>query len=214
MKNYKPLLFLLALINFFASDALSQEIVVSKRMAKKISKRVQNEIKSIRRSGFTSLLGEPSPKTQLANSYKIMLKEDDDGERVYKVATQQAAEATQAKAKILALKMFRLNLFGTINSNFATILKTQVANEQLNALDSATSAELVAASKNIIIRDLFDDSTKVGREVIVTELYKRNNNNFTWECMLRIGYDEKMTQKMAINALKKELKEEVPKVKE
>ena len=201
MKNYKQLLFLLALINFFAFDALGQTNVITRKEAKTLIKDVKKETKRIKKSGFAPLLGEQTVERQLTKSYEKALQEDENGYSRYIVGNAQVVSQSQAGAKISAEELIRLSISARIQSNFTAILETQLANEQINASEAATIQKTVAASKNII-------STKLGRQVILTEFYSRNDKNKTWEIVLRVGYDEKMAQKMAVNALKKQLKEE------
>lgn len=204
MKNYKQLLFLIALINFFSFDALGQldrVNIITNKEAKILKKDVKKETKRITKSGFEPLLGEPSVERQLTGSYEKALQEDENGYPKYIVGNAQVVSQAQFGAKISAEELIRLTISAKIQSNFTAILETQVANEQINASEAATIQKTVAASKNII-------ASKLGRQLTLTEFYQKNEKKDTWEIVLRVGYDIKMAQKMAVNALKKQLKEE------
>jgi len=204
MKNYKQLLFLIALINFFSFDALGQldrVNVITRKEAKTLIKDVKKEAKRIKKDGFNNIAGDEVVERQLTRSYEKALEEDENGYSRYIVGNAQVVSGSQAGAKISAEELIRLSVSARIQSNFTAILETQLANEQINASEAATIQKTVAASKNII-------SLKLGRQVRLTEFYSRNEKNRTWEIVLRLGYDEKMAQKMAVNALKKQLKEE------
>jgi hypothetical protein len=102
-------------------------------------------------------------------------------------------------AKRQALELAILNLASTIEKNITDLIDNRVANGQLGQGEAVSLAQTVSGSKNIV-------SKRLQRLVPVVECY-RTLSNKNVEVRVVVFYDYKTAQKVAADALKKEIKE-------
>jgi hypothetical protein len=143
-------------------------------------------------------VGAQSIERQLTNA---MLKEqetDQTGYPKYIVATGQAVGETQIAAKLQATEFAKLELAGTLASNIAALMESNIANAGLNREDAASVTKIAAASKNIIAQE-------IGRIITLVEMYKDINKNI--EANVRIAYNSEMAIEAAKKVIRKELED-------
>jgi len=134
---------------------------------------------------------------QLEKAYIKQNMEDDKGYPKYIVASGNSVAGTQTAAKIQAMETAKLTLAGTISTDVAALINTKIANEQLTLEESTTLTKTVAASKNIIAKEL-------GRVIPLTEMYKKIGSD-NIQCDVQIAYDSKTAMDMAKNVIRKQL---------
>ena len=200
----KNLIIMLALI-FSASIvapamAQSTDREAEKQLNKKSMKKARKEAKKYRKDGFYVAPGALPMDIQLENSWKKQMLMDDEGFPMYIVATGNSVAESQTAAKIQATETAKLELAGTITTNVAALIESNIANQQLNLKDAASVTKTVAAAKNIIAQEL-------GRVLPLFEVYKKIGKD-NIEADIRLAYNSATAYAVARKVIRKSLEEQ------
>lgn len=200
MKQVLFTLMSVLLVSFFISPASAQ--VSNKEMRSKLKFRpvgeVKKEAKNYEKDGYYVAVGAPSIERQLTNGLLKEQETDETGYPKYVVATGRAVGESQIAAKLQATETAKLELAGTLATNVAALIESNIANAQLNQEEAASVTKIAAAAKNIIAQE-------IGRVITLVEMYKDINKNI--EANVRIAYNSEMANEAAKKVIRKELED-------
>lgn len=191
---------------FFAASALMPVMSQTsakeseKDLKKRSIKMARKEAKKKTKEGYFVAPGALPMDKQLEKAFIKQNMEDDKGYPKYIVASGNSVAGTQTAAKIQAMETAKLTLAGTISTDVAALIESNIANEQLTREEAATITKTVAASKNIIAQEL-------GRIIPLVEIYK-NMGSDNIQADVQIAYDSKTAMDMAKRVMRKQLSEE------
>ncbi len=171
----------------------------SEALNKKASKAARNEAKEMKKQGWTVAPGALPLDKQLDKCYLLQYQTDAEGYPEYLMAEGMSVGATYDAAKMQATEIAKQNLAGQIQSNIATLVETDLSNEQLGGFDAESVARTVAASKSFINNNL-------GRVIVVTEVYRMVGNGRR-EVLVRVAYPQKQIDQVTKKTIKKSLEE-------
>lgn len=190
---------LIAFLTFSILNPLSAQQSdkdLTKALKTKAVRQARKEAKAYKRSDYYVAPGALPLERQLEQAWRYQYMMDDDGYPTYIVATGNAVAETQTAAKLQANETAKLELAGTIATNVAALMETNIANQQLNIEDAASVTKVVAAAKNIIAQE-------IGRIITITEMYKKIGTNV--EANVRIAYNSEMAKEAAKKVIRREL---------
>ena len=173
---------------------------LEKELSKKSMKKARKEAKKYKKDGFYVPPGALPMDIQLENAWKKQIMTDEDGYPEYIVATGNSVAESQTAAKIQATETAKLELAGTITTNVAALIESNIANQQLNLEDAASVTKTVAAAKSIIAQEL-------GRVIPLFEVYKKIGKT-NIESDIRLAYHSKTAYDVAKKVIRKSLEEQ------
>jgi hypothetical protein len=200
----RKLIIILALV--FAAGTIAPVMAQStpkeaeKALNKKSMKKARKEAKRYKKDGFYIAPGALPMDIQLESAWKKQMLMDEEGFPMYIVATGNSVAESQTAAKIQATETAKLELAGTITTNVAALIESNIANQQLNLKDAASVTKTVAASKNIIAQEL-------GRVLPLFEVYKKIGKN-NIEADIRLAYNSATAYEVAKKVIRKNLEEQ------
>ena len=196
----------IALVMIFAAGlvvpvyAQKEDRKLERNLNKKTMKKARKEAKRYKKDGFYVPPGALPMDIQLENAWKKQIMADEDGYPEYIVATGNSVAESQTAAKIQATETAKLELAGTIATNVAALIESNIANQQINLEDAASVTKTVAAAKNIIAQEL-------GRVIPLFEVYKKIGKT-NIESDVRLAYHSKTAYDMAKKVIRKSLEEQ------
>ena len=204
ISNMRNMIIILALV-FSASIiapamAQSTEKEAEKELNKKSMKKARKEAKKYKKAGFYVAPGALPMDIQLEYAWKKQMMMDEENFPMYITATGNSVAESQTAAKIQATETAKLELAGTITTNVAALIESNIANQQLNLKDAASVTKTVAASKNIIAQEL-------GRVLPLFEVYKKIGKD-NIEADIRLAYSSAVAYEVAKKVIRKSLEEE------
>ncbi len=188
--------FILLAVSLMAQYS-SKEVRSSLKM--KPPRVVRQQVKEYKKDGYYVAVGAPTLERQLANAWMRETEIDETGYPKYVVATGRSVGETQIAAKLQATEAAKLELAGTLATNVAALIESNIANAQLNMDEAASVTKSVGAAKNIIAQE-------IGRIITMVELYKDLGKNI--EVNLRIAYNSDMAKEVAKKVIRKQLEDE------
>ncbi len=198
---------LMVLITLFLASTLSFSVMAQKdakaskkELQKKSIKMARKAARKLKRKGYYVAPGALPLDKQLERAYIKQYMEDENGYPKYIVASGNGVAGTQTAARIQAMETAKLELAGTITTNVAALMQSDIANQQLTREDAASITKIVAASKNIIAQEL-------GRVIPLSEIYK-NVGKENIQCDVQLAYDSKMANEVAKKVIKEQLEKE------
>ena len=193
-------LMMIALLNpTVAQQTKKEKKVLKKELKAKADKQARKEAKKYKKDGYYVAPGALPLEKQLENAWLKQLETDEHDYPKYIVATGNSVGETQTAAKLQATETAKLELAGTITTDVAALIETNIANQQLNNEEAASVTKTVAAAKNIIAQEL-------GRIIPMVEMYKKIGKNV--EANVRLAYDSKTAKEAAKKVIRKQLEEE------
>ncbi|MDA3906000.1 MAG: hypothetical protein PF484_07990 [Bacteroidales bacterium] len=189
--------FTLSLINPLSAQQSDKDLTRSIR--KNAVREARKQARKYKRDDYYVALGALPMDKQLEQAWKYQLMTEDDGFPSYIVATGNSVAETQIAAKLQATEVAKLELAGTIATNVAALIETNIANQQLNTEEAASVTKTVAAAKNIIAQ-------RIGRVITMVEMYKKIGSNV--EANVRLAYNSQMANEIAKKVIRKELEEQ------
>ena len=123
----------------------------------------------------------------------------DDGNPLYFVADARAVGETHSTAKMQAYEVAKINIAEQIGSKVAGLIKTNLANAQLNSEDAASITKTVASFQSKVKAD-------IGNMLTLFEASKNIDKNT--EVYVTLGYSFNAAMKLAKEKLRKELEAE------
>ena len=191
---------LLAVAFVMPATAQKSDKKLEKELSKKTMKKARKEAKKYKKDGFFVPPGALPMDIQLENAWKKQIMTDEDGYPEYIVATGNSVAESQTAAKIQATETAKLELAGTITTNVAALIESNIANQQLNLEDAASVTKTVAAAKSIIAQEL-------GRVIPLFEVYKKIGKT-NIESDIRLAYHSKTAYDVAKKVIRKSLEEQ------
>ena len=191
---------LLAVAFIMPATAQKSDKKLEKELSKKTMKKARKEAKKYKKDGFFVPPGALPMDIQLENAWKKQIMTDEDGYPEYIVATGNSVAESQTAAKIQATETAKLELAGTITTNVAALIESNIANQQLNLEDAASVTKTVAAAKSIIAQEL-------GRVIPLFEVYKKIGKT-NIESDIRLAYHSKTAYDVAKKVIRKSLEEQ------
>jgi len=193
-------LMMIALLNpTVAQQTKKEKKELKKELKAKADKQARKEAKKLKKDGYYVAPGALPLEKQLENAWLKQLETDEDDYPKYIVATGNSVAETQTAAKLQATETAKLELAGTITTDVAALIETNIANQQLNNEEATSVTKTVAAAKNIIAQEL-------GRVIPLVEMYKKISKNV--EANVRLAYDSKTAKEAAKKVIRKQLEEE------
>jgi hypothetical protein len=179
------------------ADLKKQEKVLDKEIKKKANKTARQEAKRLAKEGFKTPIGKLPLDKQLENAWEKQYEIDTEGNPYWYVATQQVVGANMSAATLQATNAAKIDLAGQILTKVSQLIEAKVANDDMGKEDAASLSNVVAASKSVI-------SGTLGRTIPLVEVYRVLENKNV-EVMITLGYSMQEANKVAIDAIRKEL---------
>lgn len=199
MKALKSTLILCLVSLFITNISVGQsQKDLTKQLKSKAIRSARKEAKQLKRDGYYVAPGELPLDKQIEKAWLKAAEEDESGYPKYIVATGNAVAESQTAAKLQANEMAKFELAGTIATNVAALIESNIANAQLNTEEAASVTEVTGAIKNIIAQE-------IGRVIPLLTAYKNIGKNV--EVTLRIAYNSEMAAEAAKKIIRNELRE-------
>lgn len=198
----KTILLLLLAFTFSAVAVQAQQNKkeLKKEIKKKATKEARKEAKRYKKQDYNVAPGALPMEKQIETAWMRQYEMDEDGYPLYIVASGNSVANTTSAAKLQANELAKLELAGSISTQVAALIESSIANQQLNSEEAASVTKTVAAAKSIIAQEL-------GRTIPLFEIY-RTLGNKNVEVNVRIAYNSKKANEVAIRAITKKLEEE------
>ncbi len=198
----KTILFMLLAFTFsvVAVQAQQNKKELKKEIKKKATKEARKEAKKYKKQDYNVSPGALPMEKQIETAWMRQYEMDEDGYPLYIVASGNSVANTTSAAKLQANELAKLELAGSISTQVAALIESSIANQQLNSEEAASVTKTVAAAKSIIAQEL-------GRTIPLFEIY-RTLDNKNVEVNVRIAYNSKKANEVAIRAITKKLEEE------
>ncbi|MGV8136016.1 MAG: hypothetical protein AB2L20_12440 [Mangrovibacterium sp.] len=191
---------IVSLVALFVSNVsyAQTEKEVTKELKSKALKGARKEAKEMERDGHYIAPGALPLERQLEGAWIKQMQNDESGYPLYIVATGNGVAETQTAAKLQATEMAKFELAGTIQTNVAALIESNIGNAQLNAEEATSVTEISGAIKNIIAQE-------IGRVIPLVETYKKVGKGI--EANVRVAYNSEIAKEAAKKVLREELKE-------
>lgn len=198
----KTILFALLAFTFSAVAVQAQQNKkeLKKEIKKKATKEARKEAKKYKKQDYNVSPGALPMEKQIETAWMRQYEMDEDGYPLYIVASGNSVANTTSAAKLQANELAKLELAGSISTQVAALIESSIANQQFNSEEAASVTKTVAAAKSIIAQEL-------GRTIPLFEIY-RTLDNKNVEVNVRIAYNSKKANEVAIRAITKKLEEE------
>ena len=198
----KTILFMLLAFTFsvVAVQAQQNKKELKKEIKKKATKEARKEAKKYKKQDYNVSPGALPMEKQIETAWMRQYEMDEDGYPLYIVASGNSVANTTSAAKLQANELAKLELAGSISTQVAALIESSIANQQFNSEEAASVTKTVAAAKSIIAQEL-------GRTIPLFEIY-RTLDNKNVEVNVRIAYNSKKANEVAIRAITKKLEEE------
>ncbi len=172
---------------------------IKKDIKQKALKEARKEAKKLKKEGFTVAPGQLPMDKQIENTWIKRYEMTDDGNPLYFVADARAVGETHSTAKMQAYEVAKINIAEQIGSKVAGLIKTNLANAQLNSEDAASITKTVASFQSKVKAD-------IGNMLTLFEASKNIDKNT--EVYVTLGYSFNAAMKLAKEKLRKELEAE------
>ena len=203
MKRILFISFLLGIFAFSQVEAQTTPKELSKKELKEIQKAARKDAKDYIKDGWKTLPGQLSIEEQQIKS-KIMAKQEENNMPAFYIEPSTATGGTYNAAKLSAVTRAKENLAGSISSDVAALIESDLATELENA-DPSTVDKVKSTGKQLI-------NQKLGAVITVTEMHRKINNQY--EVSVTIAYSRKSATEMGKKVITKELKKELKEQRE
>lgn len=168
------------------------------QIKEKALKEARKEAKRLAKEGYKPAAGALPLDKQIEQSWKYQYETDEEGNRLYIVASQTAKAGSYSAAKTQATAIAKVDLAGQIATEVAALIEAQVSNEELGEGDAATLVKTVSASKQKIQQNL-------GHTIPVVEI-ARTLSNKNVEMQITMAYNVNNALTIVKQAVKEELR--------
>lgn len=186
--------------------AMALFVALGAMNAQKMDKLAAKEAKKLEKEGWTVRPGSLPLEQQLAKSYELQSKVDDDMYPMYIMGEATSVGENYDAAKVAATSLAMNNLAGQIQTELTALIENTVVNKQLTSEEAVSISETVMSSKSLI-------SQSLGRTMPVVECFRLNGKKNT-EVLIRIAYSVKKAKQQAMKVVKAELERKGEKVNE
>lgn len=197
MKKLTYLFCLLFTFSIVGTSFAQSEKEIKKDIKNKAMKDARKEAKSLKKEGFAVAPGQMPMDKQIENTWMKRYEVTDDGDPLYFIADARSIGETHSVAKMQAYEVAKINIAGQIGTSVAGLIKTTLANSQLNSKDAASITETVANFQSKVISDM-------GR--VQTFFEASRGIDVNTEVTVTLGYSYETAIEMAKNNIRKELK--------
>lgn len=170
-----------------------------KELEEKVSKEAKKEAKTLKKAGWLVSPGALPIEKQLERSYTMQFEYNDNQSPKYHMAEGVQVGTSYDVAKSSALSTARLLIIEMIQSELAATVDQDLANEQLSIEDAVSLNKTITTSKSLI-------GKKLGKVIIVTELYREKKETKSVEVMIRGAVESNTALEEAKNVILEELK--------
>jgi len=200
MKNLKITLIASFIVLLFLNVVNAQQSTkaITKELKSRAIKEARKEARKYKKDGFYVAPGALVMDKQLEKAWIKQYEEDENGYPMYITATGNAVAETQTAAKLQANEMAKFELAGSIATNIAGLIESNIANAQLNNEEATSVTEVSAAAKNLIAQE-------IGRTVTLFEIYREVDKN-NIEANVRVAYNSQKVEEAAKKIIREELK--------
>ncbi len=189
------LIFLLAILTAGSTIAQSEK-ELKKEIKEKAMKDARKEAKKLKKEGFTVAPGQLPMDKQIENTWMKRYEVTDEGNPKYFIADARAVGESHSAAKMQAYELAKINIAEQIGSKVAGLVKTNLANAQLNSEDAASVTKTVASFQSKVKAD-------IGNMLTLFEASRNIDKNT--EVFVTLGYSYDAAMKLAKEKLRKEL---------
>ena len=186
--------------------AMALFVALGAMNAQKMDKLAAKEAKKLEKEGWTVRPGSLPLEQQLAKSYELQSKVDDDMYPMYIMGEATSVGENYDAAKVAATSLAMNNLAGQIQTELTALIENTVVNKQLTSEEAVSISETVMSSKSLI-------SQSLGRTMPVVECYRLNGKKNT-DVLIRIAYSVQKAKQQAMKVVKAELERKGEKVNE
>ena len=186
--------------------AMALFVALGAMNAQKMDKLAAKEAKKLEKEGWTVRPGSLPLEQQLAKSYELQSKVDDDMYPMYIMGEATSVGENYHAAKVAATSLAMNNLAGQIQTELTALIENTVVNKQLTSEEAVSISETVMSSKSLI-------SQSLGRTMPVVECYRLNGKKNT-DVLIRIAYSVQKAKQQAMKVVKAELERKGEKVNE
>lgn len=168
---------------------------------KKAIKEARKEAKGFKKQGYVVAPGSLPMEKMLEYTWYKLLERDDNNDLVYLSSDGNAVAETRTAAEMQALEIAKLNLAGQLETQIRSLIKANIANQQLNSEEAASVTKVLQSAKNVIAVRLenVDPSFKIHRvlknknvEVNIKLLYDREKALYQAKQSLRVKLEEEL----------------------
>lgn len=190
-----------------ASAQTVKETLKERRQIARLSKSELNarankiavkEAKALKKEGWLVAPGQLPLEKQLDKSYQMYYEYEDSGLPKYIRGTANAIGSAYDAARMQAINNAKIELAGLIQTEVTALTESTVGNMQISADEAASINQAVQAGKTLIAQ-------KLGRVVIVTECYRKVNQNV--EVNITIVYNSRMAMDAAKEVIQEQLQD-------
>jgi len=199
MKNVACFLVIVFAI-FIGNTVIAQsEKELKKEIKEKAIKDARKEAKKLKKEGFTVAPGQLPMDKQIESTWMKRYEVTDEGNPKYFIADARAVGESYSAAKMQAYELAKINIAEQIGSKVAGLVKTNLANAQLNSEDAASVTKTVASFQTKVKAD-------IGNMLTLFEASKNIDKNT--EVFITLAYSYDAALKLAKEKLRKEMEAE------
>ena len=130
--------------------AMALFVALGAMNAQKMDKLAAKEAKKLEKEGWTVRPGSLPLEQQLAKSYELQSKVDDDMYPMYIMGEATSVGENYDAAKVAATSLAMNNLAGQIQTELTALIENTVVNKQLTSEEAVSISETVMSSKSLI----------------------------------------------------------------
>ncbi len=194
---FSTLAFALAVLIAVPTFAQSDK-KIKKEISKKAMKDARKQAKALKKEGFSVAPGQLPMDKQIESTMIKRSKMDDKGNYVWFVVDARAVGETHTAAKMQANEVAKINLAGAISTEVKGRIKTNIANQQLDATEAESLTQSIATFQSVV-------GAKIGRTTTLFEADRTIGKNI--EVYNTIGYSYNDAMNLAKDLIRKDLKE-------
>lgn len=206
MKNVIKMLVLTMCIAVAAPAATAQmsDKELKKELKAKADKESRKEAKKLEKEGWKVMPGKLSLEKQLMESKYAELDEDENGQKLYFIGTNQSVGGNYTAAKQIADSRARLELARAINSTIAEKIQETMSTKDFGEGDVESVSEFISANSAIV-------AAQLQGVMPVLEIYREGAKNTT-EVMVLVKVNAAQALKNAKMAYRLELEKKSEKM--
>jgi len=171
---------------------------IKKDLKKKAMKDARKEAKKLKKDGFKVAPGQLPMEKQIEDTWMKRMKTDDKGNKIWFVVDARAVGETHTAAKMQANEVAKINLASAIGTEVKGIIKTNIANQQLDATEAESLTQSIATFQSKV-------GAKIGRTTTLFEADRTIGKNI--EIYNTIGYSYNDAMNLAKDFIRKDLEE-------
>lgn len=177
---------------------------LEKQIRENALKDARKKAKELLKEGFKESTGAIPLDKQIEQAWKYQYELDENGNKLFIVATQTAIGGNYSAAKTQATSLAKVDIAGQIETEVNSLIENQVSNESLGAEEAQSIISTVSANKSLIQQNL-------GRTLPVVEISRTLANGNT-EIRVTLAYNIKSAFEVVKKTVGVSLKEKSAKL--